>query len=68
MVNLELLNEEIRKAGVKKCHLAEKCGITRQAFAKKLKSPKGFNLEEAAILCRELHITRQADRERIFFA
>ena len=68
MGKTNLLNEEIMKSGVKKCHLAEKCSMTRQSFAKKLKNPSSFTAEQVSIICRELRITRQADRERIFFA
>lgn len=67
MENAQYLEEEIKKSGLKKAFLADKCGITRQSFTTKCKNPSSFTAAQVAILCRELKITQASKKERIFF-
>jgi DNA-binding Xre family transcriptional regulator len=68
MTNTELLNEVIRKRGVKIGFLAEQLGITRQAFAKKRDNHSNFTAAEIKTLCEVLGITSLREKDAIFFA
>lgn len=68
MVNTQYLEEKIVLSGKKKEYLAEKCGITRQAFFRKCNNLNYFKANEIKILCEELSITKLNEKEAIFFA
>lgn len=67
MVNTQYLEKFITESGKKKQYLADKMGISRQAFAKKLNNEIPFKLTEYNILCSELSITSIEDRDKCFF-
>lgn len=68
MINTQYLEEKIRLSGKKKGYLAEKCGITRQSLTSKIKNDSQFTVDQVAVLCKELNITRTTEKESIFFA
>ena len=68
MVNTELLNEEIKKSGKKKNHLAMKCGLTRAGLRLKILNRHPFTADEVQALCDELNIESLERKEAIFFA
>lgn len=66
MGNPQYLDEIISLSGKKKGYLAERIGVTRQTFTKKIKDPSSFTSLQANILCEELNITKLSDRQKIF--
>lgn len=68
MVDTQYLEEKIRASGKKKTFLAERCGISRYSLAKKLNNKSAFTVDQVSTLCRELGITKLAEKDRIFFA
>lgn len=68
MINTQYLEEKIKQSGKKKGYLAEKCGITRQSLSSKIRNDSQFTVDQVAVLCRELNITRTSEKETIFFA
>lgn len=66
MVGMQLLEVYIRDSGLKKDYLAEKLGITRQAFHYKLQGKHKFKIEEIAVLIDILDIKSDADKVKIF--
>ena len=66
MVDIAYLKDTIERSGLKRQHIADKLGCTRQTFSKKLN--KGtFDFKEATILC-EIFGFNARERDRIFFA
>lgn len=57
MTNRRLLKEKIVGSGILMRHLAEKCGITPQAFSTKINGRSEFSMSEAATLRDELRLT-----------
>jgi plasmid maintenance system antidote protein VapI len=68
MTNTKLLNEKIRKSGLKKGHLAEKLGISRSTFCELLNNRSDFKASQIKILCDTLGITDDNELRAIFFA
>ena len=68
MINTQYLEEKIKQSGKKKEYLARKCGITRQSLTSKIKNDSQFTVDQVAILCKELNISRASEKESIFFA
>lgn len=68
MVDTAILNEFIDNSGKKRGFLANKLGLSRQGFQKKVAGINDFKSNEISILCSELGITKLSDKERIFFA
>ena len=68
MTDTGALREIISQSGFKLDHLAEKCGITRQALSNKITNRNLFTAKEIQILCKELNIKTLTERDRIFFA
>lgn len=68
MTNIELLEEKIKESGKKKCHLAEKLGVSKQGFRNLCLGKSQFRTEQVNILCKELNITDLKEKESIFFA
>ena len=68
MTNTALLNEFIERSGLRTGFICEKLGISRAAFSLKRNNKCRFNIEEVAILCKLLGITKLTDKEAIFFA
>lgn len=67
MTNTELLEYYIKRSGLKKGHLAEKVGLSRQGLNNCLKNPSTFRASQVGILCDALGI-EDHHREPIFFA
>lgn len=67
MINEEMLRTKIENSGYRLRYIAEKLGISYQAFLNKIHGKSSFKAPEIAALCKVLKIT---DRERtqIFFA
>ena len=68
MTNTVLLNEIIRKSGLKKGFLAEKVGLTRPGFSNCLNGKAEFKASQIAVLCDLLDIRSLELKEAIFFA
>lgn len=66
MGNPQYLDEVIVASGKKKGYLAERLGVTRQTFTKKIKDPSSFTNLQTEILCEELNITKLSDKQKIF--
>ena len=67
VANPQYLDEEIKKSGLKRAYLAEKCGMTRQSFTTKCKNPCSFTAAQVSVLCKELKITQLTRQNQIFF-
>lgn len=67
MVDLEALKGIIENSGVKISVLAEKSGVSRMTFYKKLKGETEFKVSEIVGLCNALRLTN-AERDSIFFS
>lgn len=67
MTNTEELREHIVSSGVSITFLAEKLGITRECFYKKLNNVTEFKASEIMKCSRLLHLSDD-ERDRIFFA
>ena len=68
MTNIELLEEKIRKSGLKRSFISEKLEITRASLYRKLRGLSEFSLKEVSRLCDLLGITDLVEKEAIFFA
>lgn len=68
MVNTVLLYKKIEESGKKKSYLADKLGISTQAFRLKCLNKNEFLSSQVDILCKELDITSLSEKEEIFFA
>lgn len=68
MTNVELLDAKIKASGKKKCHLAEKLGVSKQGFRNLCCGKSQFRTEQVNIMCAELGITDLEEKEAIFFA
>lgn len=66
MGNPQYLDKFILDSGKKKGYLADKLGVTRQTFSKKVQDPSSFTNLQTEILCAELNITKLSDRQKIF--
>ena len=68
LTNTELLEEKIRKSGLKKGYLADKCGLSRAGFRNCELNKAEFTTSQVNTLCEELGITSLREKETIFFA
>lgn len=68
LVDIVLLNEEIKEIGIPYSTLAEKCGVSRQTLSNWLNNPRLISAEHAKILADALRITEPDKLLRIFFA
>lgn len=68
MTNVDLLKEKVASSGLKNTYIAERLGISRAAWYKKLKGKSPFKAEEIKALCDVLRITSLREREDIFFS
>lgn len=68
MTNTRLLEEAIRRAGVKKGFLAERIGVSRATFCALLRNETEFKASQIRVLCEILGIQDPAEMEAIFFA
>lgn len=66
MGNPLYLEEAINASGKKKGYLAERLGMTRQTFSKKIQDPSSFTNLQTEVLCEELSITKLSDKQKIF--
>lgn len=66
MVDTQLLESIIDSSGLKKGYLADKLGISIQNLRLKINNKSDFRSGEVITLCKELGITRAADKEKIF--
>ena len=66
MTNVELLREKINASGLKITFIAEKCGITYQAFLNRLKGNVEFRMDETRTLTELLGLS-EAEVMEIFF-
>ena len=56
VINVELLEEYINKSGLKIAFIAEKLGISRQAFDKKRNGDTACRVSEVYVICDLLNI------------
>ena len=66
MENTQYLESKISSSGKKKSYLARKLGISRQTFSKKCKNPSLFSNLQAEILCDEIGIFKNEEKDKIF--
>ena len=68
MGEVQYLDEEIKKSGLKKSFLAKELGMSRQSFSYKCKNPTLFTAAQINVLCNLLKVTTLSKRDQIFFA
>ena len=68
MTNVDLLQQKVAESGLKNSFIAERLGISRAAWYKKLKGQYPFTAEQIQALCNVLHITSLREKEEIFFS
>ena len=68
MTNKELLNERIKKSGMKKSYIAKALGIAPGSLSRKIASQQDFKASEINALCKLLGIETPEEKEAIFFA
>lgn len=66
MINIEALEDAIKRSGKTYTYLAEKLGLSLQNFRLKCKGLSDFRLSEVKRLCEELSITSTAEMKKIF--
>ena len=66
MTNTELLEEKIAESGLRIGFIAEKCGLSRMGFYKKIKGISEFTASEISVI-KELLKLSAKDIQRIFF-
>lgn len=66
MINTQYLMDLIEKSGKKIGYLADKLGLSRAGFYKKIHGKSSFTEKEATILCEELGVTTLSERKKIF--
>lgn len=67
MTDTKLLREKLEESGYKLRFIAEKIGITYQAFLNKINNDSEFRASEIQALHNLLHLTEE-ERVSIFFA
>lgn len=65
-VDTELLNEAIKRSGLKSGFIAETLGISRQAFNNKCKGKTQFRKSEVYVMCDLLKLSTEESKQ-IFF-
>ena len=68
MTNTELLAKRVKESGLRTAFIAEKLGISKAGWYRKLKGKSPFTAEQIQIMCEILHITSLREKEEIFFA
>ena len=68
MTNTNLLQEVIKKSGLKLQYLADSLGISRTALSNKIQNETEFKASEILALCVLLKIEDPELKEKIFFA
>lgn len=69
MIDIKLLEDEIKEMGIKRIVLARKCLMSRQTFDKKMANPELFSRSDVEHLANALRIPVDSDQfTRIFFA
>lgn len=68
MTNTELLAKKVKENGLRTAFIADKLGISRAGWYRKLKGKSPFTAEQIQIMCEILHITSLREKEDIFFA
>ena len=68
MTNVVLLNQLIKKSGLKRCWIAEQLGLSYFGFQKKVNNENQFKASEIKKLCELLNIASLKEGENIFFA
>lgn len=68
MTNVTLLNDIIKKSGLKRCWIAEQLGLSYFGFQKKVNNENQFKASEIKKLCELLNVVSLKEREDIFFA
>lgn len=68
MTNVKLLEDRIRKSGLKKWYLAEQIGVSRGTFRALLANKREFRTSQVETLCKILDIKDDATIKAIFFA
>lgn len=67
MINMQLLENEIKDSGLKKGYIANKMGLTTQGLSKKIKKCR-LTTDEADALCKIIGICSDKKKCEIFFA
>lgn len=67
MTDTFILNEEITKSGLKISFIAEKIGLSREGFYKKLNNETEFKASEIVLMQKILGLSNEK-RDTIFFA
>lgn len=68
MTDTALLREQITQSGLKMFYIAQKLGLSRQQFTKKVDNKAPFSQLEIAGLCKILGISDLKVKDAIFFA
>ena len=68
MTNTELLAEKVKESGLRTAFIADKLGISKAGWYRKLKGKSPFTAEQIQIMCEILHIKSLREKEDIFFA
>ena len=68
MTNTELLEDKIKKSGLKITYLAHKVGLSYAGFRNCVTNKADFKAVHIDVLCEDLGITDLQEKEDIFFA
>lgn len=68
MTNTKLLNDRIRRKGVKKKYLAERLGVSRTTLCSLIYNKSEFKASQIKTLCEILDIQDNETMQAIFFA
>ena len=68
MINTKKLNDRIDSCGIKKSHLADEMGISRQALWGKITNKAKFTPDEQRYLVGKLDIRTMKEFRDIFFS
>lgn len=68
MINTKKLNDRIDSCGIKKSHLADEMGISRQALWGKITNKAKFTPDEQRYLVGKLDIRTMKEFRAIFFS
>jgi hypothetical protein len=68
LTDTNLLNDSIKRSGLKRTWIAEQLGLSYFGFQKKVNNESQFKANEIKQLCILLRIESLVEREHIFFA
>ena len=68
MTNVKLLEEKIKKSGLKKAYIAEQIGVSPNTFAGLMRNRTQFKARQIRDLCKVLGIKDNEEIIAIFFA